>query len=144
MEQSVTEPKLIGIPSDMMVDWWATIEPTVETACARSGGRYGASDILEYARDGRMQIWVVMEEHEMLSLTITEIVNFPKFRECRLLACTGSDYKRWVHLLSIIEEWAVSVGCRKMLAITRLGWEKVLSDYKKTHIYLEKDLGNVH
>lgn len=138
------EPKLFGIPRENITHWWSSISSLMDAACKRSGDRYLASDLLELLTEGKMQLWLVLEGSHISTAVITEIVNYPRLKQCTIIACVGSGMERWVHLILVIEEWAMENGCRKILAISRLGWKRVLSDYKHTHEYLEKDLGNVH
>lgn len=144
--QQASDIQLVGIAPPWVEIWWEPVRSLVESACSRSGGRYALLDILHLLLSGRMQLWVAMEGHEIIAIAITELCNYPQLRECRVLAATGDDARTWDHLIEKIEAWATQQDCRKIVCITRPGWEKHLKEYgyKKTHIYLEKDLGYVH
>lgn len=134
------DKKLFIIPPTEIDVWWPNVRSLVENACEYSGGRYGVEDILDYLLSGAMQLWVVMDKHEIVAITITEIVNFPRLKECRMLACTGVGMNEWVGLIVKIEDWAKQNGCSKITPICRPGWERILKDYKKCHIQLEKNI----
>ena len=43
-------------------------------------------------------------------------------------------------LLSQIEQWAKSIDCDVMEGLARKGWAHELTDYKLTHVFIEKDV----
>lgn len=90
-----------------------------------------------------MNIWLALDDKKHhAALALTEIVDYPRIRVCKLLACTGEDASKWIDLLSGIETWAKSNGCGVIQPICRPGWERLLKPhgYTKTHIQLEKTL----
>jgi len=122
---------------------WPTIRDRIGSCCERSGGKYAPADVLLNFLNGRMELWLVMDEAGAIqALVITEIVAYPRITVCRLLACTGDDAALWVDLLASMEAWAKSRGCAAMEPICRPGWERRLKPlgYRKTHVVLEKSL----
>lgn len=142
-----TQPvNLVEIAPQLIEQWWEPVRDMVESACSRSGGRYAVQDVLRMLLQRRMQLWVVVEQDGIDAVVIAEIASYPQLRECRILAATGENAGLWVHLVEQVEEWAMHHDCRKIVCIGRPGWEKSMKKYgyKKTHVYLEKDLGYVH
>lgn len=116
----------------------------VESIAARSNGRMLAEDILALARSGELVVWVVADARaNLVAIVLAEIRVYPRRKICRLVGCAGRDRKSWLHLLSEIERWAASAGCTQMQAEARKGWAGELSDYRVTHLTLEKELDHV-
>ena len=91
---------------------------------------------------GAWQLWVASDD-TVRAIAITTIDDMPRGRLCTVILCTGDGMAEWVRHLASIEEWAVWRGCVRIKAVTRPGWGRVMKDYRKTHVVLEKDLGNV-
>lgn len=136
--------ELVEVHPRYLPECWlvGTVRAMIEDACSHSGGRYEVMDILNLLLQQRMQLWVAVEDVEPLAIALTEIVQFPHVKECRVLCATGNDMKMWSNFIRQIEEWAQDNECRKMLVIARAGWEKVLKPYgyEKNHVQLERDL----
>tara|TARA_R110000824_G_scaffold231040_1_gene418821 strand:- start:475 stop:825 length:351 start_codon:yes stop_codon:yes gene_type:complete len=115
----------------------------ISDALERSG-RHTPDEILLDLRSGEAQLWIMWAETvtdaEILGVCVTYIMESERKKVCRLWLCTGHDRRRWVHHVKTIEEWAASIGCHAMDAVVRPGWEKVLRDYRKTHVILEREL----
>lgn len=115
------------------------IKQWVEPAVATSNGKFATEDVLRAIMSGAMQLWVIADERPM-AIVISEIAIFPRMKVCRLICCTGEHREKWIHFLADIENWARHMGCEQMLCIARKGWARLLTDYKLTHVELEKAL----
>lgn len=58
---------------------------------------------------------------------------------CTLVACSGHQMERWKPLLAKVEAYAKAEGCI-MRIYGRVGWQRVLKDYRVEHVILEKAL----
>jgi len=103
-------------------------------------GQYNASDAKELIEAGDWQIWLCYHGTTLDSFVVTTVKQYPRRRDCVILAASGVKMEGWLHHLGKVETWAKGLGCTKMVAIGRSGWERVLCDYEKTHIVVEKDL----
>lgn len=131
---------LRGVPSNEIEFVWPLVAPLVESACSRFGATMGSLDILTACKSCDMQLWVYWNNDQVKAVGVTEIITHPRFRAANLVICTGYDHKEWNHVLTTLEEWARENGCERMRLLTRPGWERVLTDYKKTHVVLEKEI----
>ena len=105
-----------------------------------SDSAYSIEDVIDELRSARAQLWLVMESNKIKAIVVTVINTHPCAKDCMIWLCAGKDRKNWIHLLSQIEDWAKAHGCDAMVVRGRSGWEKVMKDYKKTHVILEKKL----
>lgn len=114
--------------------------PYIESFVESAKGRYDLEDVFTIIKNGYWNLWAVYEGSELKAVLITQPVHYPKVKELQIIMCVGESYKDWYSLISRLEEYAKLDGCNKMTAITRPGWEKVMLGYKKSHVYLERDL----
>lgn len=124
---------------------WPRVAPLVTLACARSSGKFLASDIARAVAAGEFQLWIGVTEptpERPVVMLITRLLPYPRLTACELLACVGDDRTSWESLLDDIERWAKANGASLMQPIARPGWERVLArrGYRKTHVMLEKVL----
>lgn len=135
--------ELIGIHPASLDVVWNEVEPLLERACAVGPPRIGPDDIYDAISDSRMQLWVSING-KIEAACITELVNHPLARVCRVFLCAGEDRENWQHFIRRIEGWALENGCKSMEVPGRKGWKKVLSDYGETYVLLEKSLVKMH
>lgn len=136
--------RLLPVPIEHLDTAFQILHREVESIAVRSNGRMLVADILDLARNGELVVWVVADERATLvAIVLAEIRVYPRRKICRLVGCAGRSRKSWLHLLSEIERWAASVGCTQMQAEARKGWAGELSDYRVTHLTLEKELDHV-
>lgn len=124
-------------------DLWETLRGRVSSCCARSGGKYEPVDVLTLCLTRRMDLWVAVDDTDKIcALGLTEIVEYPRNKVCKFLACTGENAADWTGLLGSLEAWAKAQGCAAMEPICRPGWERFLSahGYRKRHVEMEKRL----
>jgi hypothetical protein len=135
---------LVGIPRENIDQVWPLIEDRIEEACLTSRGKETAFDVRRDARYGERQIWVVWdgEAKGVLAVVVTQLINHPRCRTCRINICVGEERERWQRHISIIEGWARENGCRGMELMARPGWSRILKPYgyDTTHHLVEKDL----
>ena len=127
------------IPTDKVRDAWKYGEKFVQRLCERTK-LYEPQHIREICASDGMQLWFVVDGEEVLATAITWLVQFPLAKVCYCVVA-GEHMDRWLHLLSEIEDWARSAGCRELvLDRARKGWARKIPDYDLTGIVLEKSL----
>jgi hypothetical protein len=135
---------LVGIPPETVDQVWPLIEARIEEACLTSREKETAFDVRRDARYGERQVWVIWDgdAKEVLAVVVTQLINHPRKRTCRINICVGEQRERWQHHIRIIENWARENGCRGMELMARPGWSRVLKQhgYDTTHHMVEKDL----
>jgi hypothetical protein len=133
----------VGIISpDKIDDYWDAIQPLMQSFYERAEGRYEPEDIRELLKNNSFTLWAVVHNRELKSIVMNSIVQYPRLKELQIFMCAGDGYKDWVGLVETIAQYGRDMGCTKITALTRLGWDKILSNlgFKKTHIYLERNL----
>lgn len=127
------------MPAEAVAAVWPAVRPLVGAALAHADGRYAPEDVLAALRDRRMQLWLA-GEGGLEAVCVTEILDYPRQRRCNLFLCAGRARRRWLAGLAAIEGWARAEGCAAMELQGRRGWQRLLPDYRPTHVLLRKDL----
>lgn len=131
---------ITGIRFDQAEGIWPCIEGKIEKACSYSSAKYKKENILEWVKNRECQLWVSIYDYEVNAVAITQLINYPNGRSCYFMLTTGHDRELWQDDIKIIESWAKDNGCCCVEVVGRPGWEKVLKDYEKTHVFLVKDI----
>ncbi len=133
---------MIPVPSGDIDQWWDLIQPMMGSFYSRAYGRYLPEDIKERLDSGKAHLFVVMQGHLLKAVCMAQIITYPRLRDMRIFMMAGEEHENWVHYIEKLEDYARSLGCAKITGEARPGWEKILTPmgYKKTHVYLERDL----
>ena len=136
--------RLLPVPPEHLDTAFQILHREVESIAVRSNGRVTVEDLLAAAQNNELLVWVVADMNAtLLAIVLAEIRVYPRAKVCRLVGCAGRDRRSWLPLLSEIERWAASEGCTQMQAEARKGWAGELTDYRLTHVILEKELDHV-
>ena len=105
------------------------------------GGESTAQDFIDQIQAERIQLWYVEDQGKIVCALLSRI-SADRLKTCEITHCAGEGYRHWVGLWGIVEAWAKDIGCKRIKAITRPGWERPLKtfDMVKTHVVLEKDI----
>lgn len=126
-------PPLAGI--------WPFVANLASTIAETSRGKVNAEHIRGFVESGKMQLWIVLDDTDAaLALVVTEIQDFPGAKVCIVHGLAGHERGKWMHHLGDIEGWARAHGCTRMEVRGRKGMARLLTDYKLTSVFLEKDL----
>lgn len=131
-----------GVPSADIEKAWPLFKKLIDDACLRSNGKFIGDDIKKSLISRDMQLWGVSDGKKILAAVVSEIVNYPRLKACRVLIGTGENYENWARYIQIVETWGKSQGCTLIELITRPGWKKPMKEFgfKETHVHLEKGL----
>lgn len=145
-EKSVANPPQAAIAAQPIVTkeiplYWLHLLPWVKDFCSYSQESYSPEYVREKLESGEMQAWLMKRGIDTLGVTLTEI-RITEIKELVIIVCTGDEMREWHHLTAALEKYAKSIGCRKICAIARPGWERILkpANFVKTHVILEKML----
>lgn len=132
--------QLVPVPPDKLGAAWNFVSANIAAIAQATRQKLTVEDFGRLIADGSFTLWVVLEDGVLLAVVITEIIQYPQRRVCRVNACVGEHRQKWIHLLSEIEAWGRANGCAAMEILARKGWARVLPDYQMTHVFLEREL----
>ena len=139
---------LVNIPSLNIEEVWSLVKKDIAEALSYSGNHTDAQFVYDCVKANKMQLWVVWDKDKSTTLekyygvVVTEIIQRTLVKTCNIFIVTGRRRQKWQHLISVLEDWAKSIGCTDMYLISRKGWERIMEqfNYKKTHVVLEKSI----
>jgi hypothetical protein len=142
--QPTADSAFFQLPKEMVPEVWPVIAPGLQKAVDRAAGRMTMENIANYIIEGKWQLWLYLKGGEYKALAITEITTCPTgMKILNRVVCTGEDKELWEVLIpSTLEQFARVEGCKIFETVARPGWEKILGKqgFKKTHVFLEKEL----
>ena len=137
-----------GIPSDRINEVWEDCEPYIEMGNGKSRDEMSVMDIYKRLSEARMQLWLVFDDDkEIISGLTTDIIEYPRKPNCRIVTLGGQDLDLWVEkLLDTLEQWALENNCVAMETVCRKGFIKKLEKfgYENAYTVLVKELTTIH
>lgn len=105
-------------------------------------GKYDKSDLITSIKNYEMQLWVVHDDDKIVSITITQVINYPRKRVLSVLISAGEELKYWINCRDILYAFARHQLCHAVEINGRPGWERILKgdEYQKVHVCLHKEL----
>ena len=139
---------LVRIPIEELDKVWSLVEKDIRQALAYSSQLTDSDFVLETAKEGKFQVWVIWDKDQnktvdkYFGVVVTEIIQRKLGRVCHIYIATGRQKHKWQHLINEVEKFAKEEGCKMMELIARPGWQRVLNlfNYKRTHVVLEKKI----
>lgn len=137
---SLADTTLYRLEPEQIDAFWDVVEEPIAQALERDG-LYGPEHVREWLAKGLMHLWIAGDADKgVVGLALVEELQHPREKVVKFWLCTGHDRKRWLFHMKQIETWAKERGCTRSIADARKGWAKELSDYRLTHVVLEKRL----
>ena len=138
--QSGQNCKIVLVSPDDVPYIWEKIHDHLVSMTPHSEGELEPDDFYEAISEGEMQLWIALEEKELLASMVTQIVTYPRKRVLRIISISGDDMYKWIDYIPTVEDWALSLGCTSLECWGRKGWLKVLKDWKCSYHIITKDL----
>ena len=132
--------KIVLVSPDDVPYIWDKIHDHLVSMTPHSEGELEPDAFYEAISEGAMQLWIALEEKELLASMITQIVTYPRKNVLRIISISGDDMYKWIDYIPTIEDWALSMGCTSLECWGRKGWLKVLKDWKCSYHIITKDL----
>jgi len=129
---------LVGI--DEIESIWHHVQPLLEKSAPHSEGEMEAEDMFPILLSGEMQLWVAIENKEIIAAMVSQIISYPRKKVMRIISIGGSDMEKWMPNFPIFENWALNLGCTSIEAWGRKGWLRVLDDWKCSYHIITKDI----
>lgn len=122
---------------DDIMTIWQEVEPLFDTICRNSEGRYATQHILQSLITEQAQLWTARDEatHKFIMVCTTEIRIYPTGAKWLVVSdIAGKDYKRWLWIFDKIKDWSKELGCVGIESQGRIGWKKIMKNFKKHSI----------
>ena len=127
------------VPGLAVIHEWPRVAGLVRKAIERGEGSYAEADIAVACMSGMWQLWIVEYEDEVMSIAITELINFPRQRKCLIRYIAGAlDIVR-LHVHEI-EDYARRENCKVLEGYARRGWVRAMPDWTEKYVIMQKEL----
>lgn len=94
---------------------------------------------IEEFESGKILLWIAWgDERKIIAAMTTALVRMKTGLACKIIALGGEQMQRWLAFLADIEAYAKREGCYRVLFEGREGWERLLPEYKRAAVLLEK------
>ena len=138
------EYRVCPIPIAHVPFLWSVVGPLIDKALIRDGsGRYIADDVLKLLIEAKAQLWVAWngETRAIDAAIVTEIMHFPRLKDCRIWLIGGRNMRGWIKLArETIEDFARANGCTYLSGGMRKGWLRMGVGWRQSGVNIEKDL----
>ncbi len=135
---------LVMAPLDTVPTIWARfgVGDMFREHEAKAEGHWTADWLYSEIMGEGLQLWLVVDPDEKIrAALVTDITPYRNgFKTCLVTVIVGSEPRSWIKLRHVLEDWARDQGCVKIEAIGRVGWKRIIPDWKPTHIFFEKAL----
>lgn len=122
---------LIGVPWFAVEGVWAQVEPFVAQCLSKAKEhRILAQDVYDMLLGRDLQLWIVEEDREICTIVITQILVYPRAKECHIFMASGSYPEDWQDITDDLVRWGKQAGCTHVTAmarrglIKRMGWQE--------------------
>lgn len=119
MESSVTE--LFRVLPETMVLSWGVIAPMLEKAIEHNHQELTLVDVANMIVEEKSQLWVIIHNRQPKAACVTEIIQYPRKKVCRIVLLGGTSFEEWKDILIDLENWALMNGCIELDAYCRPG-----------------------
>jgi hypothetical protein len=121
------------------------IESFLELAANYTYGRFSANDIKTDLLTKQQQLWIAYDSNEVYGFVVTEVISYPRLKVLIMHFTAGKKLLKWKDLmLSDLQDFAKSNGCKTIESYGRPGWAKIFKNdgYKQQFIFYELPVEN--
>lgn len=118
---------------------WPVAKEMIRSAMAR-GGMCSFSGVEHDVLAGHSLLWLAWDGTAILAAAVTRVDSMDACRTGTIVACGGSDFRRFGHLREQLERYFDAEGCAVSRIYGRKGWLKHYPDYKIRSVMMEKML----
>jgi len=128
--------------------FWPLVEFLIAEALKFSGQYADAKHIKKLLKQNIMHLWVMFGtdddgENKVFGCCTSRFFDNPNFKELQGLICTGKKMHLWSDkLVQTLEEFAKVNNCKRVTALMRPGYKKIMNKYnwKVKHYEFQKEL----
>lgn len=130
---------LVCIDPARVGEVWPLVRSMVLSAITRTGLSH-SGDIEASILSGDSLLWITpaSDGRSIEAAASTKLSLTDAEKVCVLVACGGTNRRRWLPLLAQIEAYAKAAGCSRVRIFGRRGWARVLESYAVEHVVLER------
>lgn len=129
-----------GVPSDDVETMWPWVMPFVMRYLDKSREhRWNAVDIKDMLLERDLQLWLIHNGDAIKTVVLTQLVNYPRVRECNIFMVCGELLDDWRECNEYLLSWAAEHGCHYASAMARKGFAKAVG-WDERQVYVVRAL----
>lgn len=109
--------------------WGDKLWPVLKPAMNHGWNEHDDESLFRALINRDMQCWAIESEDGIDAVFITEIVDYPCVRMCRVAYCAGKNMRGWKKHIDKLKEWAKGMDCAIFEVVGRKGWERELQEF---------------
>lgn len=117
--------RLIRIDIDDIQDVWDEAVYLLNPAIRLNDG-FEPADVLDALMHSRMNLWLAVEDGELVGAAVTEIINYPQKRSVFILFAGGRVEENWPAYYETMANYAMTLNADCIETISRPGLAKLL------------------
>lgn len=136
------EVQVCLVPRDRVEALWSQAETFLRRSYEKNDQLVPA-DLLEQLMEGYRALWILIQVDSVplvIGAGVTAMFQMKNGRALKIEHLGGDHMEAWSDKRSVIEAYAKSEGCDRVLCEGRPGWTRVLTDYETVAVVLEKRL----
>ena len=119
---------------------WEDVAPMLARVTSHTEGELEPDDFIEPLTHGEMQLWIGIEDKEIIAALITQVIPYTQKKVLRLISLAGEDFNKFKDFISMVESFAIRSECSSLEMWGRKGWKKLLPDWRDSYIVFTKDI----
>jgi len=138
MGEAVAEERISvsGIPRGAVDSMWNMVVDHLQKGLEYSNGEITIEDIYEGLKSRDMQLWGAFSNGgECVASMVTEIINYPRMRSCRMIVVGGGHMRHWLDYQPEFMRWAKENGCDRVETYCRDGMARRLEQFGYKKLY---------
>ena len=116
--------RLYGYSPEHIPEIWPAVEGFIDSTLL-DNGHVTLENVYENLLNKTFQLWTPYTD-KIDAAVVTTIYNVRGRKNCTIISCGGTNMKDWIHLISLIEDWARDNDCVQLKVYGRRGWARVL------------------
>jgi len=120
------------------------IWPLASDLIRRAMTRMKLSEFALVERDvlaGKALLWLGVADRNVVAAAVTQLELVDGEKYCTIVAYGGEGFDDWGDAIERLETFGKAEGCKAMRIYGREGWARVLPQYRRHAVILQKELG---
>ena len=121
------------LPAEVLKHW-SLLEPEIIKAMDHGAAESDPFDLAQKGINNQAEFWIVFDkDNNPVNVTVTEILEYAQQRTLHIITTTGKGWKSYKESHHVLEDYARSIGCIRIEAWCREGWERLLPKLTGKH-----------
>ncbi len=132
---------ILPVDPNKLPEMWDELKPLLIEACKWSAGERTPEEVGIGICDGTYRLLAFMSEGKIASILVLAVSEYATGnRKLEIVLASGSGVKHWRHFEEELAAYGAKNGCSTIRMIGREGLQRMLPEWKRTSIVLEREI----